>query len=55
LYECVTGLRPCDGDTLYNVLSAIVEAKYTPLRERASGVLPAFESIVVRAMHLDPA
>ncbi|MFO0557651.1 MAG: protein kinase [Polyangiales bacterium] len=54
LYECVTGVRPCDGDTLYNVLSAIVEAKYIPLRERAPSVAAAFEAIVTRAMSLDP-
>lgn len=53
LYECVTGVRPCDGDTLYNVLNAIVEARYTALREKLPGVPPAFEAIVSRAMHLD--
>ncbi len=55
LYECVTGVRPCDGDSLYLVLNAIVEAKYRPLRERAPGISAAFEAIVVRAMSVDPA
>lgn len=55
LYECVSGVRPCDGDSLYLVLNAIVEAKYRPLRERAPGISAAFEAIVARAMSVDPA
>ncbi|MBL8682130.1 MAG: serine/threonine protein kinase [Myxococcales bacterium] len=54
LYECVAGVRPCDGESLYTVLNAIVEGRYRALRDVAVGVPPAFEAIVAKAMAKDP-
>lgn len=54
LYECVAGVRPCDGESLYTVLNAIVEGRYKSLREVAAGVSTQFEAIVARAMAKDP-
>jgi serine/threonine protein kinase len=55
LYECLSGVRPCDGDSLYLVLNAIVEGRYRPLRELVPGLPPALDAIVSRAMAKDPA
>jgi serine/threonine-protein kinase len=54
LYECLAGQRPVDGESLYSVLSAIVEGKFQPLRELAPGTDPAFLQIVERAMQRNP-
>lgn len=54
LYECLAGRRPVDGESLYAVLTAIVEGKYPPLREVAPGLDDSILQIVERAMQRDP-
>ncbi len=55
LYQCATGRRPFEGDSLYAVLLAIATAEViAPIRVRPD--LPvAFSDLVMRAMHRDPA
>jgi hypothetical protein len=54
LYECVTGERPFDGDTTYERLHAAVSAELVPPSWRSPSVSPAFDAVVLRAMHRDP-
>jgi serine/threonine-protein kinase len=54
LYECVTGKRPFEGDSLIQVLSAIGRGLYTAPRELLPGLAPAIEAAIRRAMALNP-
>jgi serine/threonine protein kinase len=54
LYEAVTGRRPFEGDTIYSIMSAIVEGKYPAPRSVEPGVPEALEQIIVRAMAREP-
>ncbi len=50
LYECASGRRPHDGETLYLVMHSITQGKFTPLRDIVPELPTAFEAAVVRAM-----
>jgi serine/threonine protein kinase len=54
LYECLTGGRPFDGDSLDGVFAAIGDGKAKPPSERRPGIPPALEQVVLRAMSSDP-
>ena len=54
LYECLTGARPFDGESLAEVFAAIRAGKAVPPRERRPGIPSALEQIVMRAMSSDP-
>jgi eukaryotic-like serine/threonine-protein kinase len=54
LYECLTGVRPFDGDNLFVVFQSIVAGTTVRPRDRRPDLAPAMEAVVLRAMHLDP-
>ncbi len=54
LYECLTGVRPYEGDSLYAVFQAIVNGTPRPLREIRPEVPAEMEAIVLRAMSTQP-
>jgi len=54
LYECLTGARPYDGESLADVFAAIRAGKAVPPSERRPGIPPALEQVVMRAMSSDP-
>ncbi len=54
LYECVTGRRPFDGNSLFAVLAAIVAGTPTPPSELVGGLDPAIEAIIMRALSREP-
>ncbi len=53
LYECVTGVRPFDAQTVQHLAVLIHEGKPVPLATRRSALPPAFYDIVNRAMSTD--
>jgi eukaryotic-like serine/threonine-protein kinase len=53
-YECLTGARPYDGDSLFAVFQGIVGGNPKPLHQIRPGIPPALEQIVLRAMKTDP-
>jgi hypothetical protein len=55
LYECATGRKPFQGTTMYERLDAVVHATVLPPSSRVRGIAPAFDALVLRAMHRDPA
>ena len=54
LYECLTGVRPYDGDSLKDVLRAIGAGKALPPSLRRPGLSPELDRVVMRAMSADP-
>ncbi len=55
LYESATGMLPFGGEDTEEVLCAIASQDATPLHEARSRLPPAFDAVVARAMHRDPA
>jgi len=55
LYECVTGRRPHEGETLFAIMRSIADGRFRRPRELRSDVPPAFEAVIMRAMSHDPA
>jgi serine/threonine-protein kinase len=55
LYECLTGRRAFDGDSLYAVLKAVGDGAFTPLQEIRPDLPPALLGAVTKAMRIDPA
>jgi serine/threonine-protein kinase len=55
LYECATGARPFHGTTHYALMHAIVSSSVTPPSVLAPSLPHAFDALVARAMHRDPA
>lgn len=53
LYECVTGVRPFDAQTVQHLAVLIHEGKPVPLATRRSALPSAFYDIVNRAMSTD--
>ena len=53
MYECLTGVRPYEADTLFIVFQAIVNGSPVPLRTHRPELPPALEAIVLRAMNVD--
>ena len=54
LYECLTGLRPFQADSLFSVLQKIVSGSPAPPRSHRSDLDPHLEAVVLRAMDVDP-
>jgi serine/threonine-protein kinase len=52
LYECLTGQRPHNGDTIFTIMRAISEGRFQRPRALRPDLLPALESVVLRAMAL---
>jgi len=52
LYECLTGERPFQADSLYGVFHAIVEGAPPRPRERRPDLDAKFEEVVLRAMNV---
>ncbi|HEY2514499.1 MAG TPA: protein kinase [Polyangiaceae bacterium] len=54
LYECVTGARPFEGGSAYELMHAIATRDVqAPSRVRSS-IPPAFDAVLLRAMHREP-
>lgn len=54
LYECVTGRRPFEGDSLFTVLTAIVHLDHNPPSTLTYPMDPKFEALVDRALQKKP-
>jgi serine/threonine protein kinase len=54
LYECVTGRRPFEGDSLFTVLTAIVHLDHNPPSSLTYPLDPKFEALVDRALKKAP-
>jgi serine/threonine protein kinase len=55
LYECATGVKPFSGNTPYSLMHAIVSARVQPPSALEPSLPRAFDEVVLRAMHRDPA
>jgi tRNA A-37 threonylcarbamoyl transferase component Bud32 len=55
LYECLTGQRAHQGETIYEVIRSVGEGTFLPPRARRPDIPVALEQTVLRAMRLDPA
>ena len=55
LYECLTGRRAFNGDSLYAVLKAVGDGAFTPLEQLRPDLPPTLLGAVARAMRSDPA
>jgi serine/threonine protein kinase len=54
MYECLTGERPFQAESLFVIFQAIVDGRPTLPRERRPDIPVALEAIVLRAMNVDP-
>ncbi len=54
-YELLTGRQAFSGATVREVVDAVVKREPMPLAEACPGLDPAFDAIVRRAIHKDPA
>lgn len=54
LYELISGTLPFMGDNLGELFAAILETDPTPLRQRAEGVHPQLDDIVLRCLARRP-
>ena len=50
LYECLTGRRPHEGETLYAIMRSISEGRFAPPRALRPDLSPELESVVMTAM-----
>ncbi len=55
LHEGITGQRPFDAQSMFELLRMQIERLPDPPSSRRSGVPPAYEQCVLRALHKDPA
>ena len=55
LFECLSGKKPFDGDSLIALLNAITSKPIPALRSQRADVPEAFEAIILRAMEREPA
>jgi serine/threonine protein kinase len=55
LYECATGRRPHEGETLFAIMRSIADGRFRRPRELRPDIPPAFEAVIMRAMSHDPA
>ena len=55
LYHCLTGVRPFDGPTVFQIITALINGKARPPRELVADIPAEVERIVLRAMSHDPA
>jgi Protein kinase domain len=54
LYECLTGHRPFQSESLYAVFKEIVAGASLPPRAHRPDIPPSLELVVQRAMNVDP-
>jgi serine/threonine-protein kinase len=54
LYECVTGRRAHEGQSLYEVIRSVGDGAFPPPRVYRADVPPELEAAILRAMSLDP-
>jgi eukaryotic-like serine/threonine-protein kinase len=50
LYECLTGRRPHEGETLYAIMRSISEGTFPPPRVMRPDLPPEMEAVVLRAL-----
>ena len=50
LYECTTGRRPVEEESLYPLIQRIVHGDFAPPRQVNPGLPAAFERVILRAM-----
>ncbi len=55
LYECVTGSRAFDGESLYQLLHLQVHVAPRPPRQTRPDLSEAYERIILDSLHKDPA
>jgi serine/threonine protein kinase len=55
LYECATGRRPHEGETLFAIMRSIADGRFHRPRELRPDIPPTFEAVIMRAMSQDPA
>ena len=53
LYECLTGKKPFDADSLPHLAVLIHEGKYTPLKSIRPDAPVGLEAVIARAMSID--
>jgi serine/threonine-protein kinase len=55
MYQCVTGRRPFQAPSMYQVLHQIVEGAFDPPRALRPELDPGLEAAILRSMRKDPA
>jgi serine/threonine-protein kinase len=55
LYECLSGRRPFEGESLFSVFNAIINERPEPLVSRRPDLPPGLERVVDRAMSAESA
>ena len=55
LYECMTGRRAHQGETIYEVIRSVGEGSFPPPRAVRPDLPVEVEQVILRAMRLDPA
>ncbi len=55
LYECATGKRPFEGETLFELIHALVIGDLAPPRQLRPDLPEGFDAVIVRAMARVPA
>ena len=55
LYECATGRRPHEAETLYGILNSITQGSYPRPRALRPEMTEPFEMIILRTLAQDPA
>jgi serine/threonine-protein kinase len=55
LYECVTGRRAHQGETIYEVIRSVGEGSFAPPRTHRPDLPVKIEEVILRAMRLAPA
>lgn len=53
LYECLTGYKPFDAETLPHLAVLISEGRYARVSERRPGLPAEFDEVIARALHAD--
>ncbi|MCG5053562.1 MAG: serine/threonine protein kinase [Myxococcales bacterium] len=53
LYECATGRRPHEAETLYGILNSITQGSYPRPRALAPGLPESFETLILRTLAQD--
>jgi serine/threonine-protein kinase len=55
IYECMTGRRAHQGETIYEVIRSVGEGSFPPPRAHRPDLPVEIEQVILRAMALDPA
>ena len=54
LYELLTGSLCFEAESAFDAMQAIVDGRWTPIRQRIPSIHPALEEVLGRALALDP-